>query len=113
MKTINDIEIYNRTTSKQSVHWILAVLNPLALATIIISFAIFANSIQAAENYTLFESGQVRPMAMSSNGKMLYAVNTPDNRLEIYDIKSNGLAHKASVLVGIEPVAVSVAPDVR
>jgi DNA-binding beta-propeller fold protein YncE len=50
-------------------------------------------------------------MAMSADGKMLYAVNTPDNRLEIYDVKKNGLAHKASVLVGIEPVAVAVAPN--
>ena len=64
----------------------------------------------AGENYTLFESGQVRPMAFSSDGKTLYAVNTPDNRLEVFDVKKNGtgLVYKASVLVGIEPVAVAV-----
>jgi len=65
----------------------------------------------AGENYTLFEAGQVRPMAMSANGSMLYAVNTPDNRLEVYAIKKDGLAYKGSVLVGVEPVAVAVAND--
>ncbi|MGD8568094.1 MAG: hypothetical protein PVJ39_08395 [Gammaproteobacteria bacterium] len=65
----------------------------------------------AGENYTLFEAGQVRPMAMSADGSMLYAVNTPDNRLEVYDIKKNGLVHKDSILVGVEPVAVGVAPS--
>ena len=82
----------------------------LFIASIMIGAAYTVNAV-AAENYTLFESGQVRPMAMSADGKMLYAVNTPDNRLEIYDIKKNGLAHKASVMVGIEPVAVAVAPN--
>ena len=31
-----------------------------------------------------FESGQVRPLALSPNGKLLFAVNTPDARLEIF-----------------------------
>ena len=62
----------------------------------------------AAESYTLFESGQVRPLAMSLDGKMLYAVNTPDNRLEVFKITSKGLESQGSVLVGIEPVAVAV-----
>ncbi len=31
--------------------------------------------------YTLFESGQVRPLALSPSGKLLFAVNTPDNRI--------------------------------
>ena len=38
----------------------------------------------AAPSYTLFESGQVRPLALSPNGQLLFAVNTPDNRLEIF-----------------------------
>lgn len=57
--------------------------------------------------YTLFESGQVRPLAISPNGQNLYAVNTPDNRLEIFAIKKNGLVHEFSVSVGLEPVAVA------
>ncbi|MDY7231562.1 YncE family protein [Hyalangium rubrum] len=60
-----------------------------------------------ASAFTLFESGQVRPLAMSPNGKFLFAVNTPDNRLEIFEIFSSGLVHRSSVPVGLEPVAVA------
>lgn len=59
-------------------------------------------------NFTLFESGQVRPLALSADGKYLYAVNTPDNRLEIFAVDSHGLNHRGSVTVGLEPVAVAV-----
>lgn len=63
-----------------------------------------------AENssYTLFESGQVRPLAMSKDGKTLFALNTPDNRLEAFKITSHGLKHRGSVAVGLEPVALAV-----
>ena len=61
-----------------------------------------------AGTYTLFESGQVRPLAMSADGNRVFVVNTPDNQLEIFDIKTHGLTHAASVSVGLEPVAVAV-----
>nr|WP_241758921.1 hypothetical protein [Pyxidicoccus parkwaysis] len=60
-----------------------------------------------AASFTLFESGQVRPLALSPNGKLLFATNTPDNRLEIFSVGSNGLTHRDSVPVGLEPVAVA------
>lgn len=60
-----------------------------------------------ADSYTLFESGQVRPLAMSPDGKHLFALNTPDNRLEIFDVSEQGLTAAGSVLVGLEPVAVA------
>ncbi|HYH94515.1 YncE family protein [Hyalangium sp.] len=62
----------------------------------------------ATPSFTLFESGQVRPLALSPNGKLLFAVNTPDNRLEIFQVNGQGLRHRASVPVGLEPVAVAV-----
>ncbi|MFT4924687.1 MAG: hypothetical protein ACI8WB_000770 [Phenylobacterium sp.] len=60
-------------------------------------------------DYVLFESAQVRPLAKSADGQLLYAVNTPDNRLEIYQISDSGLTHLHSVPVGMEPVAVASA----
>lgn len=60
---------------------------------------------------TIFESGQVRPLELSPNGKLLFAVNTPDNRLEIFDVRPHGLRHLASVPVGLEPVAVAARTD--
>jgi YVTN family beta-propeller protein len=59
-----------------------------------------------------FESGPVRPLALSADGQRLYAVNTPDNRLEIF-LTNGGLQPVASVLVGLEPVAVALDPDGR
>lgn len=58
-------------------------------------------------DYTLFESGHVRPLALSPDGRRLFAVNTPDNRLEIFDVTAGGLAAAGSVPVGLEPVAVA------
>jgi DNA-binding beta-propeller fold protein YncE len=57
--------------------------------------------------FTLFETGQVRPLALSRDGALLYAANTPDNRLEIFRVTGRGLAHVASVPVGLEPLAVA------
>ena len=61
----------------------------------------------AAPSTTIFESGQVRPLALSPSGRLLYAVNTPDSRLEIFAVRQRGLEHRASVPVGLEPVAVA------
>jgi YVTN family beta-propeller protein len=61
----------------------------------------------ASANFTLFESGQVRPLALSPDGTRLFAVNTPDDRLEIFDVSAGTLMHAGSVPVGLEPVAVA------
>ena len=61
--------------------------------------------------FTSFESGQVRPLAITSDKKYLLAVNTPDAKLEIFAIKSDGLDHRVSVPVGLEPVSVAVRND--
>ena len=61
--------------------------------------------------FTVFETGQVRPLALSPSGKFLFAVNTPDNRLEVFRIEGHGLEHRASVSVGLEPVAVAARSD--
>ena len=62
----------------------------------------------AQSTFITFESGQVRPVALSPDGNQLLAVNTPDNTLEIFDINvSGGLWYAGSVQVGMEPVAVA------
>jgi DNA-binding beta-propeller fold protein YncE len=79
---------------------------PAALASLLLSFV--AMQAAGAGSFTAFESGQVRPLAMTPDGSRLLAVNTPDNRLEIFAIGSSGLAPVDSVPVGLEPVAVAV-----
>jgi DNA-binding beta-propeller fold protein YncE len=75
----------------------------LALVALLLPSALAAQS-----SYPLFESGHVRPLALTPDGLRLLAVNTPDGQLEIYDVVAGGtLAHAASVQVGLEPVAVA------
>lgn len=65
----------------------------------------------AIGEFVAFESGQVRPLALSSNGLRLYATNTPDNRVEVYDVSGNAPVHIESIPVGLEPVAVALLND--
>jgi YVTN family beta-propeller protein len=57
--------------------------------------------------FTTFESGQVRPLALSPDGTRLFAVNTPDGTLEIFSVGGGSLTRVGSVPVGLEPVAVA------
>lgn len=62
----------------------------------------------AQSTFITFESGQVRPLALSPDGNQLFAVNTPDGILEIFDVQGNGnLSYAGAVQVGMEPVAVA------
>jgi len=67
----------------------------------------------AQPSYLLFESGPVRPVALSPNGQKLFVTNIPDGTLEIFDVApSTGmLLSVASVPVGLEPVAVAPRND--
>ncbi len=65
----------------------------------------------APRDYWLFESGPVRPLAMSHGGDRLYAANIPDGSLEVFAITGLGLTFLGSAPVGLEPVAVAVSPD--
>lgn len=60
---------------------------------------------------TAFESGAVRPLALSANGQRLYAVNTPDHRVEVFNTSGATPVPIESIPVGLEPVAVALAPD--
>ena len=63
---------------------------------------------QSTNPFTTFETLQVRPLALSPSGKLLFALNTPDNRLEIFETsQGNGLSSRGSVVVGLEPIAVA------
>jgi DNA-binding beta-propeller fold protein YncE len=78
-----------------------------------ISVAAFAGAPAdaSAGSYTLFESGQARPLALSPSGALLFAANTPDGRLEVFEVKDHKLNHLTSVPVGLEPVAVAARSD--
>jgi YVTN family beta-propeller protein len=79
----------------------------LALAVAGAGVAAPASGPAAPSAYTLFESGQVRPLALSPDRTRLFAVNTPDGCLEVFDLTLHGLSHRVSIPVGVEPVAVA------
>ena len=80
----------------------LALLLPLVTAA-----ALAQPTLPPAGGYQNFESGHVRPLAMSADGTRLFAVNTPNGTLEIFDITAEAPALLGSVPVGLEPVAVA------
>lgn len=79
---------------------LLAALAPLA--------ALVPASAGAQPSFLNFESGHVRPLAPSADGERLFVVNTPDARLEIFDVTGAAPTPVGSVPVGLEPVAVAV-----
>ncbi len=70
-----------------------------------------AGAALAQQSFWAFESGHVRPLALSADRGRLYAVNTPDNRLETFAVSDAGLSHLGSTPVGLEPVAVCLEPS--
>jgi len=67
-----------------------------------------AGEAAAQNDFFTFESGPVRPVALTPNGGRLLVTNTPDGHLEVLDVSwySEPLPWK-SIPVGLEPVAVA------
>ena len=93
------------STSRRTTPLLAAVLATTACATFLIAGPAQAQS--PPGSFLNFESGHVRPLAMSPDGQRLFAVNTPDGRLAIFDVTATGLDLAAEVPVGMEPVAVA------
>jgi len=79
----------------------------LALVATLAALLLCASQALAQPTFVNFESGPVRPIATSPDGSQVFAVNTPDNRLEIFDVVGGSLVLVDSVPVGMEPVAVA------
>jgi DNA-binding beta-propeller fold protein YncE len=66
-----------------------------------------AQTASTAPSFVEFESGPVRPIAISPSDSTLFAVNTPNGTVEIFNLTSGGVSFQARVPVGLEPVAVA------
>jgi YVTN family beta-propeller protein len=72
------------------------------------AFLCAASLARAQTNYVNFEGKQTRPICLSPDGTRLFAVNTPDARLSVFDV-----THPlnpfliAEIPVGVEPVSVN------
>jgi DNA-binding beta-propeller fold protein YncE len=78
------------------------------LAGAFLAITVCAASTADASDYTLFEAGQVRPLALDRRAEHLYAVNTPDDRLEVFKIRGRAPEAVGSVAVGMRPVSVAL-----
>lgn len=61
-------------------------------------------------DYTLFEAGAVRPIAVLPSG-VVAVTNIPNNSVELFRPQGRGVTHCGSVAVGLSPVAVSAVGD--
>jgi len=77
-----------------------------------VSLSLAAPLASAQSTFLTFDTLQGRPIAISPDGSKLFAINTPDNHLEIFDIDPSGdLVPAGSVQVGMEPTAVAARND--
>ena len=67
--------------------------------------------IKVSGSFVAFESGQVRPLALNSSATRLYALNTPDGKIEVYDVSGATPQPLRSIQVGLEPVAILLRND--
>jgi len=81
------------------------------VAGVWLAACLFPATALAAGDFVTFETGQVRPLALSPSGARLFACNTPDDRLEVFNVSATGLRHVASIPVGLEPAAVAARTD--
>ncbi|MFQ5513238.1 MAG: hypothetical protein ACE5FG_02280 [Myxococcota bacterium] len=82
-----------------------------AISALLAAALLAAAPVSAETDFITFETGLVRPLALSPDGTRLFAVNTPDGRLEIFDVGQNGLTWVESVRVGLEPCALAARTD--
>lgn len=72
---------------------------------------LFQTALAETDSYQNFESHQFRPLAMSPSGDRLFVTNTPDNRVEVFELTDAGPVHAGEVMVGLEPVAIAARND--
>ncbi|MHA3772830.1 hypothetical protein ACXR0O_14955 [Verrucomicrobiota bacterium sgz303538] len=75
---------------------------------IVVSWMLLSG-VAAAAGYTHFEARQTHPIALSPDGTRLFALNSTDGRLSVFDITTTGNPKPvliAEIPVGVEPVSV-------
>ncbi len=76
------------------------------LAIAIVASSLVLAQPESGSSFVNWENPHVSPLAMTPDGKTLLAVNTPDNRLEVFDLTSGLPVWAASIPVGLDPVSV-------
>jgi YVTN family beta-propeller protein len=67
-----------------------------------------SSSFTRASGFTNFETEPVSPLVLSADGRYLYALNTADDRLEVFAAQGETLNSLAETTVGLRPVALAL-----
>jgi YVTN family beta-propeller protein len=79
---------------------------PLALGSFLVTVAAAPAPARAQDALVNWETPHVSPLALTPDGARLLAVNTPDNRLEVFDLASGVPVPLLAIPVGLDPVSV-------
>ncbi len=86
-------------------------LAQLASATGLLLLPVLANAQVPPSEFVNFEGAQTNPIRMSTDGTRLFALNTPDARLSVFDLTVPAAPKLlVEIPVGIEPVSVNINP---
>ena len=94
----------NRSTLRTRINLTRVLFTCLVVLATMVGVSVPA---YAQRSFVAFESGPVRPVAMTPDGSKLISVNIPDNRIEVFSVLNGVLTHMDSIPVGMEPVAVA------
>ena len=67
--------------------------------------------VEAGSDFVHFESGPVHPATLTPSHDRLLVVNTPDDRLTVFDLGGAAPVRIAEIPVGLEPVSVAALDD--
>ncbi len=81
----------------------------MTVSRVTLMFALLVASTVGAQSFVNWENPHVHPLERS--GDLLLAVNTADNRVELFDVASGTAVHVESIPVGLDPVSVRVIGD--
>lgn len=65
------------------------------------------NILQGIAPTFTFESGPVRPIALSPDGSQLFVANIPNASLDVFTVTASGVSFSSSTYVGLDPVSVA------
>jgi len=84
----------------------------MGAAFFVFAVAVAPMAIQAQSIYANFEASQTNPVRLSADGKFLFAVNTANSSLSVFDVSQPGSPNLlAEIPVGLGPVSVNPLTD--
>ena len=83
----------------------------LSLCSIAIIASVLWPAVTAGQSsFVNWESPHVHPLELTPDGNTLIAVNTPDNRVELFDVSTGQPLPVGAIPVGLDPVSVRAVP---